>query len=188
MCWILVAPRRSTRGYGTGGDPKVGCEAATENTKEIHWICEGADMIFITAGMGGGTGSGAAPVVADIAKNDCKCLTVAVVTKPFVFEGRRGMKQAKKAIEELIKHVDTLIVVSNDKLLQIIPDNTPVTDAFLVADDILQRGVIGISEIILKPGLVNVDFADVRGKNCASDAAVCQGPWEYGCGGRNASS
>ncbi|KAL7566321.1 hypothetical protein ACA910_013644 [Epithemia clementina (nom. ined.)] len=186
---VLNIGRALTRGLGAGGDPRVGRQAALENQKEILRICEGADMIFITAGMGGGTGSGAAPVVAEIAKGDCDCLTVGVVTKPFAFEGRNRMRQAEAAIEELRKHVDTLIVVSNDKLLRIVPDNTPVTDAFLVADDILRQGVIGISEIILKAGLVNVDFADVRavmkdagtalmgvgtgvGKNRASDAAV----------------
>ena len=186
---VLNIGRALTRGLGAGGDPKIGQQAALENDKEVHRICEGADMIFITAGMGGGTGSGAAPVVAEIAKNDCGCLTVGVVTKPFAFEGRNRMRQAEAAIEELRRHVDTLIVVSNDKLLRIVPDNTPVTDAFLVADDILRQGVIGISEIILKAGLVNVDFADVRavmkdagtalmgvgtgiGKNRASDAAV----------------
>lgn len=138
--------------------------------------------------MGGGTGSGAAPIVAEIAR-DCGCLTVGVVTKPFGFEGRKRMSQANSAIEELSKAVDTLIVVSNDKLLQIVPENTPVTDAFLVADDILRQGVVGISEIIIKPGLINVDFADVRtimgdagtalmgvgtgvGKTRAQDAAV----------------
>jgi len=145
-------------------------------------------MIFITAGMGGGTGSGAGPVVAEIARDE-GCLTVGVVTKPFAFEGKKRMKQAEEAILELRKHVDTLIVVSNDKLLRIVPENTPVTDAFLVADDILRQGVVGISEIIIKTGLVNVDFADVRavmkdagtalmgvgtgvGKTRATDAAV----------------
>lgn len=186
---VLNIGRALTRGLGAGGDPSVGRKAALENTSEIDRICSGADMVFITAGMGGGTGSGAAPAVAEIAKTDCGCLTVGVVTKPFAFEGRKRMKQAEEAIEELRKHVDTLIVVSNDKLLRIVPDNTPVTDAFLVADDILRQGVVGISEIILKTGLVNVDFADVRavmkdagtalmgvgtgvGKNRASDAAV----------------
>lgn len=186
---VLNIGRALTRGLGAGGDPSMGEKAALENTQEIERICMGADMVFITAGMGGGTGSGAAPVVAEIAKADCGCLTVGVVTKPFAFEGRRRMKQAEKAIEELRKHVDTVIVVSNDKLLRIVPDNTPVTDAFLVADDILRQGVVGISEIILKTGLVNVDFADVRavmkdagtalmgvgtgvGKNRASDAAI----------------
>lgn len=114
-------------------------------------MCNGADLVFVTAGMGGGTGSGAAPIVAEVAR-DCGCLTVGVVTKPFGFEGRKRMAQANVAIEELSKAVDTLIVVSNDKLLQIVPENTPVTDAFLVADDILRQGVVGISEIIIKPG------------------------------------
>lgn len=178
-----------TRGLGAGGIPSVGEKAALENVEELRHICTGADMVFVTAGMGGGTGSGAAPVLAEIAKADCGCLTVGVVTKPFAFEGRKRMKQAEEAIETLRKHVDTLIVVSNDKLLRIVPDNTPVTDAFLVADDILRQGVVGISEIIIKTGLVNVDFADVRavmkdagtalmgvgtgeGKTRAADAAV----------------
>ena len=181
--------RELTRGLGAGGDPSVGTEAAKENVAELREICSGADMIFITAGMGGGTGSGAAPIVAEIAKEELGCLTVAVVTKPFAFEGKKRMKQAEAAIEELRKHVDTMIVVSNDKLLKIVPDNTPVTDAFLVADDILRQGVVGISEIIVQTGLVNVDFADVRavmkdagtalmgvgtgvGKSRAADAAI----------------
>lgn len=180
--------RQITRGLGAGGIPTVGAQAALENVNDMKHICTGADMVFITAGMGGGTGSGAAPVLAETAR-DCGCLTVGVVTKPFAFEGRKRMKQAEEAIEELRKHVDTLIVVSNDKLLRIVPDNTPVTDAFLVADDILRQGVVGISEIIIKTGLVNVDFADVRavmkdagtalmgvgtgeGKSRAADAAV----------------
>jgi len=125
-------------------------------------MCSGADLIFITAGMGGGTGSGGAPIVADIAKNEIGALTIGVVTKPFGFEGRKRMRQAEEAIEKLSKVVDTLIIVSNDKLLRIVPDNTPVTDAFLVADDILRQGVVGISEIIIKSGIVNVDFADVK--------------------------
>ncbi len=180
--------RQVTRGLGAGGIPSVGEKAAMENVNDMNAICHGADMVFITAGMGGGTGSGAAPVLAEVAR-DCGCLTVGVVTKPFAFEGRKRMKQAEEAIETLRKHVDTLIVVSNDKLLKIVPDNTPVTDAFLVADDILRQGVVGISEIIIKTGLVNVDFADVRavmkdagtalmgvgtgeGKSRAADAAV----------------
>jgi len=154
--------RQTTRGLGAGGNPEVGKSAAMENAEDIKEICRGADLIFVTSGMGGGTGSGAAPVVADIAKNECGCLTVGVVTKPFSFEGRKRMKQAEDAIKNLQMAVDTMIVVSNDKLLQIVPDNTPVTEAFLVADDILRQGVVGISEIIIKPGLVNVDFADVR--------------------------
>lgn len=154
--------RKITKGLGAGGNPEIGKKSAEENSKEIAKICDGADLVFITAGMGGGTGSGAAPVVAEIAKSECDALTVGVVTKPFLFEGRKRMKQAEEAMEELRQHVDTLIVVSNDKLLRIVPDNTPVTDAFLVADDILRQGVVGISEIIIKSGLVNVDFADVK--------------------------
>jgi len=154
--------REITRGLGAGGEPSVGKASAEENIEEITQICQGADLIFVTAGMGGGTGSGAAPVVAGIAKNTCHALTVGVVTKPFGFEGRHRMKQADKAIEELKKHVDTLIVVSNDKLLKIIPEKTTMDDAFLVADDVLRQGVVGISEIIIKVGQINVDFADVQ--------------------------
>lgn len=185
---VLNIGRQVTRGLGAGGVPLVGKESAEENSKEVQTICKGADMVFITAGMGGGTGSGAGPVVAEIAREE-GCLTVGVVTKPFAFEGKKRMQQAEAAIKELRKHVDTLIVVSNDKLLRIVPENTPVTDAFLVADDILRQGVVGISEIIIKTGLVNVDFADVRavmkdagtalmgvgtgvGKTRATDAAV----------------
>lgn len=186
---VLNIGQSTTRGLGAGGDPRVGEQACLENYEDVKHICNGADMVFITAGMGGGTGSGAAPVVAEVAKKECGCLTVGVVTKPFAFEGRKRMKQAEEAIEALRGQVDTLIVVSNDKLLRIVPDNTPVTDAFLVADDILRQGVVGISEIIVKTGLVNVDFADVRavmkdagtalmgvgtgvGKTRAADAAV----------------
>ncbi|KAL7473247.1 hypothetical protein ACHAXS_014026 [Conticribra weissflogii] len=185
---VLNIGRHVTRGLGAGGVPEVGKKSAQENAKELQQICRGADMVFITAGMGGGTGSGAGPIVAEIARDE-GCLTVGVVTKPFAFEGKKRMKQAEEAIKELRKHVDTLIVVSNDKLLRIVPENTPVTDAFLVADDILRQGVVGISEIIIKTGLVNVDFADVRavmkdagtalmgvgtgvGKTRATDAAV----------------
>ena len=180
--------RKGTRGLGAGGNPSVGTLAAQESREELEQIVAGSDLIFVTAGMGGGTGSGAAPVVAEIAK-DAGCLTVGVVTKPFGFEGRKRMQQAEAAIEELRKHVDTLIVVSNDKLLQIVPENTPVQQAFSLADDVLRQGVYGISELIVKPGLVNIDFADVRaimadagtalmgvgtgqGKNRAADAAV----------------
>uniref|UniRef100_A0A7S2ZY52 Plastid division protein FtsZ n=3 Tax=Rhodosorus marinus TaxID=101924 RepID=A0A7S2ZY52_9RHOD len=150
-----------TRGLGAGGRWEVGRKAAEESRGAIHDAISGSDLVFVTAGLGGGTGSGAAPVVADIAKQE-GCLTVGVVTKPFSFEGRKRMQQAEIAVEELRMRVDTLIVVSNDKLLQIVPDNAPLQEAFLVADDILRQGVIGISEIILKPGLVNVDFADIR--------------------------
>lgn len=178
----------STRGLGAGGNPEVGRSAAEESREDIARVVAGADLVFVTAGMGGGTGSGAAPVVAEVAK-DLGALTVGVVTKPFGFEGRKRMQQANEAIAALQSKVDTLIVVSNDKLLQIVPDSTPLSDAFLVADDILRQGVVGISEIIVKPGLINVDFADVRtvmgnagtalmgigtgkGKSRAQDAAV----------------
>ena len=149
------------RGLGAGGKPESGRIAATESRKEIENIVKDADLVFVTAGMGGGTGSGAAPIVAECAKA-AGALTIGVVTKPFGFEGRKRMKQAEEAIAALKAKVDTLIVVSNDKLLKIVPENTPLTEAFLVADDILRQGVVGVSAIIVKPGLVNVDFADVR--------------------------
>ena len=150
-----------TRGLGAGGVPDNGRAAAEESAADIQKLIAGADLVFVTAGMGGGTGSGAAPIVADIAR-ESGALTVGVVTKPFGFEGRRRMQQANQAIEVLKASVDTLITVSNDRLLQIIPDNTPVQKAFSVADDVLRQGIVGISEIIIKPGLINVDFADVR--------------------------
>lgn len=149
------------RGLGAGGSPDVGAKAAEESREDLAQMVSDADLVFVTAGMGGGTGSGAAPVVAECAKK-AGALTVGVVTKPFAFEGRKRLAQANQAIQNMKDRVDTLIVVSNDKLLQIVPENTPLTDAFLVADDILRQGVVGISEIIIKPGLVNVDFADVR--------------------------
>jgi cell division protein FtsZ len=185
---VMNIGRSLTRGLGAGGNPTIGEEAALENASELKRLLHGADLVFITAGMGGGTGSGAAPVVAEISKQECGSLTVGFVTKPFAFEGRRRMLQAEEAIAKLRARVDTLIVVSNDKLLQMVPDDTPITQAFAVADDILRQGVIGISDIILRTGLVNVDFADVRtvmkdagaallgigvgrGKNRAVDAA-----------------
>eukprot|EP00986_Skeletonema_menzelii_P020283 scaffold30727_cov160-Skeletonema_menzelii.AAC.1 len=177
-----------TRGLGAGGNPEMGRLAAEESREEINAMVEGADLCFITSGMGGGTGSGAAPVVAEVSK-ESGALTVAIVTKPFAFEGRRRMRQATEAIDRLRQHVDTVIIVSNNKLLDIIPENTPLEASFRVADDILRQGVVGISEIIVRPGLINVDFADVRsvmqdagtalmgigtgtGKTSAEDAAV----------------
>lgn len=150
-----------TRGLGAGGVPDNGRKAAEESRAEILKMVTGSDLVFVTAGMGGGTGSGAAPIVAEIAR-EAGALTVGVVTKPFAFEGRRRMQQALGAIERLREEVDTLIIVSNDRLLQIIPENTPLQRAFSVADDVLRQGVVGISEIIIRPGLINVDFADVR--------------------------
>ena len=150
-----------TRGLGAGGSPAVGEQAAEESRQDIMAMLMGSDLVFVTSGMGGGTGSGAAPVVAEVAK-EAGALTIGIVTKPFDFEGRRRMTQALDAIDRLKQNVDTVIVVSNNKLLEIIPDDTPIERAFAVADDILRQGVVGIADIIIKPGMVNVDFADVR--------------------------
>ncbi|CAB1117229.1 unnamed protein product [Ectocarpus sp. CCAP 1310/34] len=150
-----------TRGLGAGGVPDIGKRAAEESRADIAEVVAGADMVFVTAGMGGGTGSGAAPIVADVAK-EMGALTVGVVTKPFGFEGRRRLSQASAAINELRGAVDTLIVVANDRLLEVAGSGIPLERAFSVADDILRQGVVGISEIIVRPGIINVDFADVR--------------------------
>ena len=152
--------RDTTRGLGTGGNPELGRAAAEESINEITEAVAGADLVFITAGMGGGTGSGSAPVVARIAK-DAGTLTVGVVTQPFSFEGRRRQEQAKAYIEQMRANVDTLIVIPNDRLLDAVKTNTPLQQAFLLADDVLRQGVQGISDIITISGLVNVDFADV---------------------------
>ena len=150
-----------TRGLGAGADPDVGQAAARESIEAIRKAMEGADMVFLTAGEGGGTGGGALPVVAEVAK-ELGALTVAVVTKPFLFEGKRRMKNAERGIEELRKHVDTLITIPNQRLLSIAGRNTSLLDAFRRADDILYQAVKGISDLIVCEGLVNVDFADVR--------------------------
>lgn len=148
-------------GLGAGGRPEIGKEAAIESKKEIEEALSGADMIFITGGMGGGTGTGAAPVVAEIAQG-LGALTVAIVTKPFSFEGKRRMDNALAGIEELKKHVDTLIVIPNDRLREIIDKSTPMLEAFKEVDNVLRRGVQSISDLIAVVGLVNLDFADVR--------------------------
>ncbi|RXI03414.1 hypothetical protein DVH24_004066 [Malus domestica] len=155
-----------TRGLGTGGNPLLGEQAAEESKEAISNALKGSDLVFVTAGMGGGTGSGAAPIVAQISK-EAGYLTVGVVTYPFSFEGRKrslqaGVNLAFEAIEKLQKNVDTLIVIPNDRLLDIADEQTPLQDAFLLADDVLRQGVQGISDIITIPGLVNVDFADVK--------------------------
>src|SRR5690625_4131744 len=150
-----------TRGLGAGANPEVGKKAAEESKEQIEEVLRGADMIFVTAGKGGGTGTGAAPVIAQIAK-DIGALTVGVVTRPFSFEGVRRQKQAKTGIEELKEAVDTLIVIPNDRLLEIVDKNTPMLEAFREADNVLRQGVQGISDLIAKPGLINVDFADVK--------------------------
>src|SRR5499433_3335254 len=150
-----------TQGLGAGSNPDVGRDAALEDPEQITRLLTGADMVFITAGLGGGTGTGAAPVVASLAK-DLGILTVAVVTKPFHFEGRRRMVQAETGLESLRTVVDTLITIPNQRLLSVVDRGTPLMDAFRVADSVLQQAVQGISDLILVPGLINLDFADVR--------------------------
>lgn len=150
-----------TRGLGAGGNPEIGKGAAEESRQEIRSVLEGADMVFITAGMGGGTGTGAAPVVADMAR-EMGALTVAVVTRPFSFEGPRRSKLAEGGVTSLMGRVDTIITIPNDRLLNVVERRTTLGDAFRVADDVLRQGVQGISDIITIPGTINVDFADVR--------------------------
>jgi len=178
----------TSRGLGAGGSPDTGKASAEESFDQISQMVGDSDMVFVVAGMGGGTGTGAAPVVAQAARA-AGCLTVGVVTKPFMFEGQRRMKQANSGIDRLQQHVDAMIVVSNDRLLDLVEEGTPLQEAFCVADDILRQGVVGISDIIIKPGLINVDFADVQavmgqsglalmgigtaeGKSRARDAAI----------------
>ena len=150
-----------TKGLGAGANPEIGREAALENRDEIRQMLEGCDMVFISAGMGGGTGTGAAPVVAEVAK-ELGILTVAVVTKPFNFEGKKRMSYALQGIEELSKHVDSLITIPNDKLLKVLGKGVSLLEAFKAANDVLLGAVQGIAELITRPGLINVDFADVR--------------------------
>src|ERR671915_1169597 len=151
-----------TRGLGAGADPEIGYGAANESRDEIKEALKGADMVFVTAGEGGGTGTGAAPVIAEIAKEEIGALTVGAVTKPFEFEGKRRMQQALEGIEKLRNNVDTLIIVPNEKLLHAVERRTSVLEAFRMADDILRQGVQGITDLITIPGLINLDFADVR--------------------------
>ena len=152
---------KSTRGLGAGGDPKIGQAAAEESAEELYEVLKGADMVFVTAGLGGGTGTGAAPVVAQIAK-EIDALTIGVVTRPFSFEGAHRSRSAEQGALRLKEHADTLIVIPNDRLLQIINKNVGLNDAFRIADDVLRQGIQGISELITIPGLINLDFADVR--------------------------
>ncbi|WP_029487856.1 cell division protein FtsZ [Candidatus Epulonipiscium viviparus] len=154
-----------TRGLGAGANPEVGYQAAEESHEAIYEAIKDTDMLFITAGMGGGTGTGAAPVIAQIAKQE-GILTVGVVTKPFTFEGRKRMATAERGIEELIKAVDTLVIIPNDRILDVIEKNTTIEDAFKKADSVLQQGVGGITNLITKPGIINLDFADVRTIMC----------------------
>jgi len=150
-----------TRGLGAGANPDIGAQSAEESKAEVSEILRGADMVFVTAGMGGGTGTGAAPIVAQVAK-EMGILTIGVVTKPFTFEGKKRLSQAERGVESLKGKVDTLVVIPNDKLLQIIDRKTSIIEAFKMADDILRQGVQGISDLIAIPGLVNLDFADVK--------------------------
>src|SRR5207237_10876331 len=150
-----------TRGLGAGGNPGIGAKAAEENAEELYEALKGSDMVFITAGMGGGTGTGASPVVAQIAR-EVGALTVGVVTKPFTFEGNKRRNAAEEGIVNLKQHVDTLITVPNDRLLQVADKKMPLSEAFRLADDVLRQGIQGISDLITVPGLINLDFADVK--------------------------
>lgn len=157
----LKIGEKLTRGLGAGSNPEIGQKAAEESREQIKELLEGADMVFITAGMGGGTGTGGAPVVAEIAR-EVAALTVGVVTKPFTFEGKKRQRQAEAGIENLRSRVDTLITIPNDRLLQVAEKKTSVLEAFRMADEVLLQGVQGISNLITVPGLINLDFADVR--------------------------
>ena len=150
-----------TKGLGAGANPEVGMKAAEENREDIANAIKGSDLVFVTCGMGGGTGTGAAPVIAEIAR-DMGILTIGVVSKPFLFEGRQRMKNAESGIERLKAHVDTLVVVPNDRLLSVVTKGTTMTEAFSIADDTLRQGIQGISDLIALPALINLDFADVR--------------------------
>ena len=151
-----------TRGLGAGANPEVGCQAAEESRAEIREALAEADMVFVTAGEGGGTGTGAAPIIAEIAREEIGALTVGIVTKPFSFEGRTRRNQAEQGIELLSQKVDTLIVIPNDRLLEIVDKKTSMLDAFRIADDTLRQGIQGVTDLITIPGLINLDFADIR--------------------------
>ena len=150
-----------TKGLGAGADPEIGKKAAEESRDELMQALQGADMVFVTAGMGGGTGTGGAPIVAEVAK-EVGALTVGVVTRPFTFEGKKRANQAEQGIQELKSKVDTLITIPNDRLLQVVDKSTSINEAFRIADDVLRQGVQGISDLIAVPGLINLDFADVK--------------------------
>jgi cell division protein FtsZ len=152
---------KSTRGLGAGGNPEVGQKAAEESAEELYEVLKGSDMVFIAAGIGGGTGTGAAPILAQVAK-EVGALTIGVVTRPFTFEGAKRAQTAESGISKLKEHVDTLIVIPNDRLLQLADKRASLHDAFKLADDVLRQGIQGISELITVPGLINLDFADVR--------------------------
>jgi cell division protein FtsZ len=160
-----------TRGLGAGGDPEIGRKAAEESADELYNVLKGADMVFVTCGMGGGTGTGAAPVVAQVAK-ECGALTIGVVTRPFTFEGGRRSQSSEAGISKMKEHAHTLICIPNDRLLQIADKKSSLQDAFRLADDVLRQGIQGISELITVPGLINLDFADVRAIMSEGGAAL----------------
>jgi cell division protein FtsZ len=160
-----------TKGLGSGGNPEIGQRAAEESREEIREVLEGADMVFVTAGMGGGTGSGASPIIANIAR-EIGALTIGVVTRPFTFEGSHRRRSAENALDELKDNVDTLIAIPNDRLLQVVDKKVSINQAFRTADDVLRQGIQGISELITVPGLVNLDFADVRAVMIEGGAAL----------------
>ncbi|MDO9573797.1 MAG: cell division protein FtsZ [Candidatus Contubernalis sp.] len=157
----LQIGEKLTKGLGAGANPEIGRQAAEESREQIQEMLKGSDMVFVTAGMGGGTGTGAASIIAEVAK-ELGALTVGVVTKPFSFEGRKRRSQAEEGIEVLKEKVDTLIIIPNDRLLQVVEKRTPIVEAFRIADDVLRQGVQGISDLIAIPGLINLDFADVK--------------------------
>ncbi|OUC06785.1 cell division protein FtsZ, partial [Litorilinea aerophila] len=160
-----------TKGLGSGGNPEIGQRAAEESREDIKEILEGADMVFVTAGMGGGTGSGASPIIAAVAR-ELGALTIGVVTRPFTFEGSQRRRTAESALAQLAENVDTLIVIPNDRLLQIVDKKMGINQAFRTADDVLRQGIQGISELITIPGLINLDFADVRAVMLEGGAAL----------------
>jgi len=160
-----------TRGLGAGGNPEIGRKAAEESADDLYSVLKGSDMVFVTAGMGGGTGTGAAPVVAQVSK-ECGALTIGVVTRPFTFEGAKRMQSAEAGVSKLKEHAHTLIAIPNDRLLQIADKRSSLQDAFRLADDVLHQGIQGISELITIPGLINLDFADVRAIMSEGGAAL----------------
>ncbi|HZT97015.1 MAG TPA: cell division protein FtsZ [Chloroflexota bacterium] len=167
----IAIGQRLTRGLGTGGNPKLGLQAAEQDTESIEQAVEGADMVFVTAGLGGGTGTGAAPYVAALAHSS-KALTVGIVTRPFRFEGRRRQEIADAGIVELRDHVDALIVIANERLLQIAPPRSNLLDAFRLADEVLQQGITGVADLVITPGIINLDFADVYAVMSRSGSAL----------------
>lgn len=162
---------KSTRGLGAGGDPEQGEKAAAESVEDLYEVLKGSDMVFVTAGMGGGTGTGAAPVIAKVSREQ-GALTIGVVTRPFMFEGSQRAQAAEQGIAKLKEHVDTLIIIPNDRLLELTDKRVSLTDSFRMADDVLRQGIQGISELITVPGLINLDFADVRAIMSEGGAAL----------------